>query len=101
MLGVLLAPSVVTFIWFAVFGGTALHSELMGTGGIVESVNQQGAAVALFALLQQYPLAALTSGLAVFLVAVFFISGADAGSIVMGMLCSRGTLTPKASVVVL
>jgi glycine betaine transporter len=101
MLGVLLAPSVVTFIWFAVFGGTALHSELMGTGGIVESVNQQGAAVALFALLQQYPLAALTSGLAVFLVAIFFISGADAGSVVMGMLCSRGTLTPKAWVVVL
>jgi choline/carnitine/betaine transport len=101
MLGVLLLPSVVTFVWFAVFGGVALHSELHGAGGIVEAVNDQGPAVALFALLGQYPLALVTSGLAIFLVAIFFISGADAGSVVMGMLSSRGTLTPQASVVVL
>jgi choline/carnitine/betaine transport len=101
MLGVLLLPSVVTFVWFAVFGGVALHSELHGAGGIVEAVNSQGPAVALFALLGQYPLALVTSGLAIFLVAIFFISGADAGSVVMGMLSSRGTLTPQAPVVVL
>jgi len=101
MLGVLLLPSAVTFVWFAVFGGVALHSELHGAGGIVEAVNDQGPAVALFALLGQYPLALVTSGLAIFLVAIFFISGADAGSVVMGMLSSRGSLTPRAPIVVL
>jgi choline-glycine betaine transporter len=50
--------------------------------------------VALFALLAQYPSAALTSFAAIVLVGVFFISGADAGSIVMGMLCARGDLEP-------
>ena len=58
---VLLIPSGVTFLWFAVMGGAALHSELSGPGGIVEAVNNQGAAVSLFALLDQYPIAALTS----------------------------------------
>ena len=97
----LLIPSGVTFIWFAVMGGTALHSELFGAGGIVEAVNNQGAAVSLFALLAQYPAAALTSFVAIFLVAIFFISGADAGSVVMGMLSCRGTIHPPAKIVVL
>ncbi len=101
VIGVLLIPSAVTFIWFTVMGGAALYSELSGAGGLVEAVKEQGEAVALFALLAQYPAAVLSSTVAMFLVAVFFISGADAGSVVMGMLSSRGTLTPAKSVVVL
>ena len=34
-----------------------------------------------------------------FLVAIFFVSGADAGSVVMGMLSERGTIEPTALVV--
>ena len=101
VIGVLLIPSGVTFIWFTIMGGTALHSELFGAGGIVDAVNNQGAAVSLFALLAQYPFAWLTSLIAIFLVAIFFISGADAGSIVMGMLSSRGALEPQRGVVVM
>lgn len=101
VIGVLLIPSGVTFLWFTIMGGTALHSELMGVGGLVEAVNNQGAAISLFALLEQYPGTAVTSFLAIFLVAIFFISGADAASIVMGMLSSHGTLDPARGVVVL
>jgi len=101
VIGVLLIPSGVTLVWFTVMGGTALHSELFGAGGIVDAVNNQGAAVSLFALLAQYPFAWLTSLIAIFLVAVFFISGADAGAVVMGMLSSNGTLEPRRGVVVL
>lgn len=101
VIGVLLIPSAVTFIWFTVMGGTALHSELMGAGGLVEAVNDKGAPVSLFALLAQYPMATLTSTVAMFLVAIFFVSGADAASVVMGMLSSRGTPQPQAGIVVL
>ncbi|MBP2239207.1 choline/carnitine/betaine transport [Sinorhizobium kostiense] len=101
IIGVLLIPSGVTFVWFTIMGGTALHSELYGPGGIVDAVNNQGAAVSLFALLAQYPFAWMTSLTAMFLVAIFFISGADAGAVVMGMLSSRGTLEPRPGVVVL
>ena len=101
VVGVLLIPSAVTFVWFTIMGGAALHSELMGPGGLVEALNEKGAPVSLFALLAQYPATVLTSTVAMFLVAIFFVSGADAASVVMGMLSSRGTTTPRPAIVVL
>jgi glycine betaine transporter len=99
VLGVLLVPSVVTFVWFSVLGGAAINLELSGPGGIADAV-AESPAVALFATLSQFPLALVMSGIAVILVALFFISGADAGAIVMGMLSSRGVLEPRRWVVV-
>ncbi|GLK57169.1 choline/carnitine/betaine transport [Methylopila capsulata] len=101
VVGVLLIPSAVTFVWFTVMGGAALHSELFGPGGLVAAVNAKGEAVSLFVLLEQFPWSWLTSMVAMFLVAVFFVSGADAASVVMGMLSSHGALHPRAGVVVL
>src|SRR5215218_919341 len=98
VLGVLVAPSVVTFVWFAVFGGTAINLELSGSAGIVDAVSESPA-VALFATLNEFPLAGVTSLLAILLVAIFFISGADAVAVVMGMLSSRGALEPSKAVV--
>ena len=57
---VLLIPSAVTFVWFTIMGGAALHSELVGQGGLVEAVKEKGAAISLFALLDQYPMASFT-----------------------------------------
>jgi glycine betaine transporter len=99
VLGVLVVPSIVTFVWFGVLGGTAINLELSGQGNIADAV-AESPAVALFATLNQFPLAGLMSLIAVILVALFFISGADAGAIVMGMLSSRGILEPRRAVVV-
>lgn len=101
VVGVLLIPSAVTFVWFTIMGGAALHSEMVGPGGLVDALKAKGEAVSLFVLLGQFPWATFTSAVAMFLVAIFFVSGADAASVVMGMLSSRGTLHPRASVVVL
>jgi choline-glycine betaine transporter len=98
VLGVLVVPSVVTFVWFGVLGGTAINLELSGQGNIADAV-AESPAVALFATLNQFPLAGLMSLIAVILVALFFISGADAGAVVMGMLSSRGALEPNRAVV--
>ncbi len=57
--------------------------------------------MALFATLNQFPLAAVMSLLAIILVALFFISGADAASVVMGMLSSRGVLDPRGLIVII
>jgi glycine betaine transporter len=100
VIGVLLIPSVVSFVWFAVLGGTAINLELRGVGNIADAVSQ-GPEVALFATLNQFPLATVMSLLAVILVALFFISGADAASVVMGMLSSRGTLDPRGLIVII
>jgi choline/carnitine/betaine transport len=91
--GVLLVPSLVSLVWFAVFGGAAINMQQNGTdiagegGGAVEAQ--------LFGMLDHLPLATITSVLVMVLVAIFFVSGADAASIVMGSLSERGTLEPS------
>ena len=94
--GVLLVPSVVSLLWFAVFGGTAIN--LQSTGADVSGAGSSEGQ--LFAVLEQYPLATATTVLVMVLVGIFFVSGADAASIVMGSLSQRGTLEPSRSVVV-
>jgi glycine betaine transporter len=98
--GVILAPSVVSFIWFAILGGTAINLQLTGAADIAETAaNNQPAA--LFLTLEQFPLFWLMSGITIILVALFFVSGADAASMVMGMLSSKGNLHPRAWNIVL
>jgi glycine betaine transporter len=97
VIGVLLIPSGVSFVWFAILGGAALNIQLTGEANLVDSVAQPE--VALFTLLEQFPLATLTSVIVIVLVAVFFVSGADAASIVMGMLTCRGILEPPRGIV--
>ena len=98
VLGVIVVPSLVTFVWFGVLGGSALNLELTGNPGIVEAVSESST-VALFATLGEFPLAGLMSVIAIVLVALFFVSGADAGAVVRGMLSSRGALEPNRAVV--
>jgi choline-glycine betaine transporter len=100
MLGVLVVPSLVTFVWFGVLGGSTLNLELTGNPGIVDAVSESST-VALFVTLGEFPLAGLMSLLAIVLVALFFIGGADAGAVVMGMLSSRCALEPNRAVVVI
>jgi glycine betaine transporter len=97
VIGVLLVPSGVTFVWFAILGGAAINIQLTGEANLADAVARPE--VALFTLLEQFPLATLTSIVVIVLVAVFFVSGADAASIVMGMLTCRGTLEPPRFIV--
>ncbi|MET7637105.1 BCCT family transporter [Streptomyces sp. NPDC005438] len=94
--GVILVPSVVSLLWFCVFGGAAIR-EQRGGAGLVEKGGQEAQ---LFGLLDQYPIAGVTTLLVMTLVAIFFVSGADAASIVMGTLSQKGTLEPSRMVVI-
>ncbi|MFC6153001.1 BCCT family transporter [Nocardioides yefusunii] len=87
--GVLMVPSVVSLVWFAIFGGAAIFEEQTG------AMLGEDSTEILFGLLDQYPIAQVTSILVMLLVAIFFVSGADAASIVMGSLSERGAAEPK------
>jgi len=100
VVGVILVPSMVSFVWFAVLGGAAINLQLSGAANIADAV-AESQPVALFSTLGAFPLSGLMSLIAIVLVALFFISGADAASVVMGMLSSRGDINPKAWTVVL
>ncbi|GHJ93969.1 BCCT family transporter [Streptomyces sp. NE5-10] len=93
--GVILVPSTVSLVWFAIFGGTAMRlSEQGELGGETTPEGQ------LFGLLQEFPLTGVMSLLVMVLVGIFFVSGADAASIVMGTLSQRGAMEPTRPVVV-
>ncbi|GAA0955698.1 BCCT family transporter [Kribbella koreensis] len=94
--GVLLVPSLVSLVWFCIFGGAAIDTQRHG----VDIAGQSTTEGQLFGLLDHYPLASVTTILVVVLVAIFFVSGADAASIVMGTLSQRGAIEPRKSVVV-
>ena len=89
--GVLVVPSLVSVVWFAVMGGAAMDLQLKG----VDIAGAGGLESQLFTTLDAFPLATLTSVLVMVLVAIFFISGADAASIVMGTLSQKGTQNPS------
>ncbi|KAA5836182.1 BCCT family transporter [Saccharopolyspora hirsuta] len=94
--GVLLVPSVVSLVWFAIFGGASIDSQKAGNG-----VYGDGTAEAqTFAVLEHLPLTLITSVLVMILVAIFFVSGADAASVVMGTLSQRGSIEPSRWVVI-
>ncbi|WP_306338683.1 BCCT family transporter [Streptomyces sp. KL118A] len=93
--GVILVPSTVSLIWFAVFGGSAM--TVADRGGLKGDTTQEAQ---LFGLLNEYPIATVTSLLVMILVGIFFVSGADAASIVMGTLSQKGALEPGRFVVV-
>jgi choline/carnitine/betaine transport len=94
--GVLLVPSVVSLVWFCVFGGAAINVQQGG----VDLAGQSSIEQQLFSLLDQYPIAIIASVLVMLLVAIFFVSGADAASIVMGSLSERGTIKPSRGTVI-
>lgn len=92
--GVLLAPSLVSFIWFSVFGGTALNFAMFGNTPLIEATNQD-VSMALFTMLDHLPLPALTSLVAILLVIVFFVTSADSATFVLGMMSSDGNPHPS------
>ncbi|MFO7959595.1 MAG: BCCT family transporter [Nitriliruptoraceae bacterium] len=91
ILGVVLFPSLLSFVWMSVFGGTALHLQLNGIRDVAAAVNEN-VATALFDVLQAFPLAAVTSLLGVILVISFFVTSSDSGSLVVDHLTSGGKL---------
>ena len=93
--GVLLVPSLVSLVWFAIFGGAAIDATQHGA-----SINPDAFDTALFQLLADYPLAGVTTVLVMLLVGIFFVSGADAASIVMGTLSEKGTTEPSRGTVI-
>ncbi|SEA86488.1 glycine betaine transporter [Thalassobacillus cyri] len=94
MLGVLVVPSLVCFIFFAVFGVSALNLEQNGMAVISKFAME----TATFGVLEQYPLGSLMSFITIFVIAIFFITSADSATFVLGMLSAGGSLNPSSAV---
>jgi glycine betaine transporter len=98
MIGVVAAPTGFGFLWFAIVGGTGIELQRSGKADIVGSLATPE--LSLFTALDVLPLPAISAGLCIVLIALFFISGADAASVVMATMASRGSINPSKFVVV-
>ena len=92
--GVLLVPTLVTFLWFSVMGGSAIYREMFANGGLVGEDGAVSTDAALFQFLEGLPASGLLSVLAMILVVVFFVTSSDSGSFVVDMLASGGDPEP-------
>jgi glycine betaine transporter len=97
ILGTVLAPTLAAFVWFSVFGGTALNMQIMQGVPIAEAVNAD-VSTALFAMFDVLPLGLLLSAVATLLVLVFFVTSGDSATLVLGMMSTGGRPNPPARV---
>jgi glycine betaine transporter len=95
ILGVVLVPAVASILWFAVFGSMGLTLANDGTLG-AEAVASVAASpeTGLFLVLNQYPIGMIISVVMLVLICTFFITSANSGTFVLGMLSSDGNMNP-------
>ncbi|WP_246657845.1 BCCT family transporter [Arthrobacter yangruifuii] len=109
--GVLIVPFVVSVAWFSIFGGAAIgtqrDADAAGTPGLTTMVDGEPSIDfdgSLFDLITALPmpnlLAAAVGILAMVLVAIFFVTGADSASIIMASLSSNGAEHPSRGVII-
>lgn len=91
VLGVLIVPTMVTFLWMSGFGGSALYLETGGIADIATAV-EADQTTSLFILLDQFPFSIVMSVLAIILVLSFFVTSSDSGSLVIDGLTSGGKM---------
>ena len=94
---VMLVPTTVSIAWFSIFGGSAIHQEQNGS----DIYGDGNAENMLFSLLDDLPLGAITSVIAMILLATFFITSADSASTVMGTMSQNGKLVADRKLTVL
>ncbi len=96
IVGVVAVPSLLSFLWMSVFGGTALNLQLGGVKDLAGAV-ENDMATAMFAMLEVFPLSGAASLLGVLLVVSFFVTSSDSGSLVVDHLTAGGKLdSPRA-----
>lgn len=89
ILGVLLVPSLLSFLWLTAFGNTALDFIGQGAGEIADTVSAN-LPVALFVFFDQFPFSSIVSTIGIFLVITFFVTSSDSGSLVIDIITSGG-----------
>ena len=94
--GALLTPTAVGMVWFTVFGGTGISLQDSG----VDVAGTGDEAAAFFVALEQLPLSTVAVIVTIILVAIFFVTGADSGAVVMGTFATGGSERPWKPLVV-
>lgn len=95
VLAIFVVPTLLSFLWMSVFGGTAIFQNLQNSGQLLAEVNKN-VSTSLFAMIQGLDITStlkmLLSILGTFLIVSFFVTSSDSGSLVVDSLTSGGKL---------
>lgn len=91
IVGVIIIPTVISFLWMSVFGGTAIFQQLNGVSDLT-SIIEVDESLALFSMLDNLPISGVLSIVGIILVTVFFVTSSDSGSLVVDHLTSGGKM---------
>jgi len=103
MVGVMFVPTTIAFFWLCIFGGSAIYAELnapggVGTAGIAQLVRDWNLPAALYGTIDQVTevswLNWAMAALATFLLATWFITSSDSGTLVITTMLSMGDENP-------
>ena len=97
VVGAVIGPSLLLFIAFTVFGGTAITMNQQGIEGFDGTASTESV---LFNLFGNLPLGTITPFIVILALAIFFITSADSASVIMGTMASRGNPGPGKLLVV-
>jgi choline/glycine/proline betaine transport protein len=92
--GVLLVPTLVTFLWFSIMGGSGIYREIFGNGGLIGKDGAIPTDTALFKMLDALPASGFLSVIAIVLIVIFFVTSSDSGSFVVDMIATGGDPNP-------
>lgn len=90
VLVVILVPSIISLVWFAIYGTTAIDQQMNGADLPVTPAED-----VLFGVLGNLPWVEVTNIVLMLLIAIFFVTGADSASLVMGTMSQQGRPEPK------
>jgi choline/carnitine/betaine transport len=94
VLGVIIVPTMMGILWFAVLGGSALYLELSDPGSMTLPDGTVDVEGSIFQLLRFFPgTTVLTIGV-ILLISIFFVTSSDSGALVMGMIATGGNQEP-------
>jgi len=98
VMGVLVVPTLGTFLWFSAFGGSSLYLvHQLGHASLADHAVKD-VTTALFEFFQYFPLSPLMIVLSLVLIITFFVTSADSATFVLGMLTSGGSLHPRTGI---
>lgn len=97
VLGAMIIPAIMCFVWFALVGGTAIDLELSGVAkGAIVDAGQADQLFAMLAVILSENLAYLMSVLVVILLLTYLVTSADSAVLIINTINAAGDEGPKA-----
>ncbi|MEM9146084.1 MAG: BCCT family transporter [Pseudomonadota bacterium] len=97
LIGVIVAPTLFSILWFGVFGGLGFYDAFQGEGTLAE-VNRASLDATTFALLERFPFAWLSQAATILAAFLFVVTSVVSAGFVLAMFATGGDENPSAGI---